>query len=108
MLKHGIRIAGKSYQVEIYVREGLDSQCQLCNEWGHTQNKCTKTEPTCGICAEKHAEGRPCPDLGTEPSGQLMFDGPELCPIYGPRPVLYLSTSRLVLGLSTLRTASPF
>jgi hypothetical protein len=48
-------------------------------------------------------------DLGTEPSGQLMFDGPQLCPIYGPRPVLlYLSTSRLVLGLSTLRTASPF
>jgi hypothetical protein len=55
MLKHGIRIAGKSHQVEIYVREGLDSQCHLCNEWGHTQNKCTKTEPTCGICAEKHA-----------------------------------------------------
>jgi hypothetical protein len=48
-------------------------------------------------------------DLGTEPSGQLMFDGPQLCPIYGPRPVLlYLSTSGLVLGLSTLRTASPF
>jgi hypothetical protein len=48
-------------------------------------------------------------DLGTEPSGQLMFDGPQLCPIYGPRPVLlHLSTSRLVLGLSTLRTASPF
>jgi hypothetical protein len=48
-------------------------------------------------------------DLGTEPSGQLMFDGPQLGPIYGPRPVLlYLSTSRLVLGLSTLRTASPF
>jgi hypothetical protein len=55
MLKHGIRIAGKSPQVEIYVREGLDSQCHLCNEWGHTQNMCTKTEPTCGICAEKHA-----------------------------------------------------
>jgi hypothetical protein len=48
-------------------------------------------------------------DLGTDPSGQLMFDGPQLCPIYGPRPVLlYLSTSRRVLGLSTLRTASPF
>jgi hypothetical protein len=47
MLKHGIIIAGKSHQVEIYVREGLDSHCHLCNEWGHTQNKCTKTEPTC-------------------------------------------------------------
>jgi hypothetical protein len=55
MLKHGIRIAGKSHQVEICVREGLDSPCHLCNEWGHTQNKCTKTDPTCGICAEKHA-----------------------------------------------------
>jgi hypothetical protein len=32
-----------------------DSQCRLCNEWGHKQNKCTKTEPTCGICAEKQA-----------------------------------------------------
>jgi hypothetical protein len=31
------------------------SQCHLCNEWGHTQNKCTKTEATCRICAEKHA-----------------------------------------------------
>jgi hypothetical protein len=48
-------------------------------------------------------------DMGTERSSQLMFDGPQLCPIYGLRPVLlYLSTSRLVLGLSTLRTASPF
>jgi hypothetical protein len=55
MLKHGIRIAGKSHQVKIYVRDGLDSQCQLCNEWGHTQNMCTKTEPPCGICAEEHA-----------------------------------------------------
>jgi hypothetical protein len=25
-------------------------------------------------------------DLGTEPSGQLMFDGPQLCPIY-PLPL---------------------
>jgi hypothetical protein len=55
MLKHGIRIAGKSHQVEIYVHQGLDSQCQLCNEWQHTQNTCTKQEPTCGICGEKHA-----------------------------------------------------
>jgi hypothetical protein len=55
MLKHGIRIAGTLHQVEIYVREGLDSECDLCNEWGHTQNKCTKTEPTCGICAKNHA-----------------------------------------------------
>jgi hypothetical protein len=55
MLKHEIRIAGKSHQPEIHVREGLDSQCQLCNKWGHTQHKCTKTEPICGICAEKHA-----------------------------------------------------
>jgi hypothetical protein len=42
MLKHGIRIAGKSHQVEIYVHEGLDSQCHLCNEWGHTQNTVPK------------------------------------------------------------------
>jgi hypothetical protein len=48
-------------------------------------------------------------DLGTVPSGQLMFDGPQLCPICGPRPVLlHLSTSRLILGLSTLGTVSPF
>jgi hypothetical protein len=31
ILKDGIRIAGKSHQVEIYVHEGLDSQCHLCN-----------------------------------------------------------------------------
>jgi hypothetical protein len=68
MLKHGIRIAGKSYQVEIYVRQGLDSQCHLCNEWGHTQNKCTKTEPTCGICAEKHATSAHLCRVGRCPS----------------------------------------
>jgi hypothetical protein len=55
MLKLGIRIAGKSYQVQIYVCEGLDSQCHMYNEWGHTQNKYTKTEPRCGFSAEKHA-----------------------------------------------------
>jgi hypothetical protein len=48
-------------------------------------------------------------DLGTVPSGQIMFDGPQLCQICGLRPVLlHLSTSRLILGLSTLRTVSPF
>jgi hypothetical protein len=46
-------------------------------------------------------------DLGTVPSGQIMFDRPQLCPICGPRPVLLrLSTSRPVLGLSTLRTVA--
>jgi hypothetical protein len=55
LLKHGIRIAGKFHQAEVYVREGLDSQCGLCNEWGHTQNRCIKTEPVCGICAEEHS-----------------------------------------------------
>jgi hypothetical protein len=54
MLKLGIRIAGKSHQVDIDVREGLDSQWYLYNEWGYTQNKCAITEPTCGICAENH------------------------------------------------------
>jgi hypothetical protein len=55
LLKNGIRIAGKSHQAEVYVREGLDSQCGLCNEWGHTKNRCIKTEPVCGICAEEHS-----------------------------------------------------
>jgi hypothetical protein len=64
MLKHGIRIAGKSHECEIYVREGLDSQCNFCNEWGHRQNKCIKTEPTCGICAEKHATTAPLCKVG--------------------------------------------
>jgi hypothetical protein len=61
------------------------------------------------ITTQEHNLTPAARDLGTEPSGQLMFDGPQLCPIYGPRPVLlYLSTTRLVLGLSTLRTVSPF
>jgi hypothetical protein len=68
-------------------------------------NKQTKKQTT----TQEHNLTAAARDLGTEPRGQLMFDGPQLCPIYGPRPVLlYLSTSRLVLGLSTLRTASPF
>jgi hypothetical protein len=53
MLKHRIRFADKSHQFEIYVRLGLDSHYYLCNKLGHTENKDTKTEPTCGICAEK-------------------------------------------------------
>jgi hypothetical protein len=54
MLKQGIRIAGKSHQVESYVYKGLESQCHLCTKWGHIQNKSTKTEPTCRIYAEQH------------------------------------------------------
>jgi hypothetical protein len=36
ILKYGIRNAWKSYQVEIYVCERLDTQCHLWNEWGYT------------------------------------------------------------------------
>jgi hypothetical protein len=70
MLKDGIRIAGKSHEVEIYVREGLDSQCHLCNKWGHTWNKCPKTEPPCGICAEKHVTSAHLCRVGRCPSKQ--------------------------------------
>jgi hypothetical protein len=48
-------------------------------------------------------------DLGTLPSDQTMFYGPQLRLICGSRPVLlYLWTSHLLVGPSTLRTVSPF
>jgi hypothetical protein len=46
-------------------------------------------------------------DLDTVPSSEIMFDGPQLCPTYGPRPVLLqLTTDHVIPRLS--RTVSPF
>jgi hypothetical protein len=73
------------------------------------KKKKTKKKQKTTTTTQEHNLTAAARDFGTEPSGQLMFDGPQLCSIYGPRPVLlHLSTSRLVLGLSTLRTVSPF
>jgi hypothetical protein len=79
------------------------------NEQTNKKKKKHKKKKKKKLTTQEHNLTAAARDLGTEPSGKLMFDGPQLCPIYGPRPVLlYLSTSRVVLGLSTLRTASPF
>jgi hypothetical protein len=90
--------------IETSTERNLDRRPYF-GDWGMVtgKKKNIKKKKNKQTTTQEHNLTAAARDLGTKPSSQLMVDEPQLCPIYGPRPVLlYLSTSRLVLGLSTL------
>jgi hypothetical protein len=55
LITKGVVLGGARCSVEIYVHEGLDSQCVGCLKWGHIQEKCpTPRDLWCGLCARGH------------------------------------------------------
>jgi hypothetical protein len=100
---------GPTSYIEIKKTSNKLSETKGNSKKTHEQKQKQKKQKQKQTTTQKQNLTAAARDLGTVPSGQIMFDGPQSCPICGPRPVLrHLSTSRRILGLSTLRTVSPF
>jgi len=54
LLEGGVRISGRKQAAYIFVPEGLDTQCAKCCEWGHSEHRCGRNRPWCGLCAGDH------------------------------------------------------
>ena len=51
----GCRAAGTRLKAERYINAGLDAQCSICCEWGHTELRCGALGMArCGFCAGQH------------------------------------------------------
>ena len=55
IIKNGIRVLGRQYQVEAFIEARPDTICGVCNGWGHGEHNYTSPQaPRCALCAEKH------------------------------------------------------
>ena len=66
LIKNGLRIIGKIYQVEAYEEARPDAMCGTCCGWGHVEAQCAPAKkPKCALCAEEHrTEHHKCPVEG--------------------------------------------
>ena len=63
LVKNGLRIMGRLYQVELYEEARPDAMCANCCGWGHIEAQCNhRREPRCALCAAEHrTELHKCP-----------------------------------------------
>ena len=55
IIRSGIRVLGRQYQVETFIEARPDTICSACSGWGHGEHKCAfSSMPRCALCAEQH------------------------------------------------------
>ena len=55
IIKSGLRVAGRQYQVEAFVEVRPDSICGACSGWGHGEHNCSFPDMArCSLCAGLH------------------------------------------------------
>lgn len=55
IIKSGIRVLGRQYQVEAFIEARPDTICGACSGWGHGEHNCAFSSiPRCALCAEQH------------------------------------------------------
>ena len=55
LIKSGLRVLGKQYQVEAFIEARPDTICGACSGWGHGEHNCAFFEtPKCALCTGPH------------------------------------------------------
>lgn len=66
LIKSGLRVLGKQYQVEAFIEARPDTICGACSGWGHGEHNCAFSEtPKCALCAGPHrTDSHRCSTVG--------------------------------------------
>jgi len=77
-------VAGNKFKAEVFIPNRADTLCGICSQWGHSEHRCRKGAPVCGICSGAHrTEGHRCEVATCGKIGRVCPHAAMKCPNCG-------------------------